>query len=344
LKYILNEEGKLNVGDGSNTYQFFVKDHLGNTRLSVRETGEVEEINHYYPFGMRMAMANSKTDADQKYLYNGKELQEETDWLDYGARMYDHALGRWHVVDPLAEKYSSLSSYVYALNNPISFIDPDGRDPIDPRTGRSMRINLYRDGVSYVNSEKHNPDNVLKERVGFTSWARRRQRAAPDGGFSGGVQNKHKSSYDETSSAAISELENNVFSYSENLDASAPDDYLWNNAAESGTYTFLNSAYSESEVFHMDENSFNVTEVTDNMISKVANLTRGENGEFNISSVTTFDVTSGDVQERQEKTWWGGTKTVKYKVLTVTETTQNYKGNRTNGDPTKRTYNVEQIL
>ncbi|WP_321515087.1 hypothetical protein [Marinifilum fragile] len=85
LKYILNDEGKLNVRTGSNTYQFFVKDHLGNTCLLVRESIVVEELNHYYPFGMRMNMADSKTDADQKYLYNGKELQEEADWLYYAS-------------------------------------------------------------------------------------------------------------------------------------------------------------------------------------------------------------------------------------------------------------------
>ena len=123
LKYILNDEGKLNVGDVSNTYQFFVKDHLGNTRLSVRENGTVEEINHYYPFGMRMAMTNTKSDADQKYLYNGKELQDETDWLDYGARMYDAQIGRWHTTDPM-EQYDS--PYVYVGNNPIAFNDPTG--------------------------------------------------------------------------------------------------------------------------------------------------------------------------------------------------------------------------
>ncbi|MCT4602052.1 MAG: RHS repeat-associated core domain-containing protein [Marinifilum sp.] len=127
LEYILNEEGKLNIGTGSNTYQFFVKDHLGNTRLSLNEDGAVEEVNHYYPFGMRMAMANSKEDATQKYRYNGKELQDETEWLDYGARMYDPSLGKWHTIDPLAENYLSHSPYNYCINNPVRFIDPDGR-------------------------------------------------------------------------------------------------------------------------------------------------------------------------------------------------------------------------
>jgi RHS repeat-associated protein len=65
------------------------------------------------------------------YLYNGKELQDETQWYDYGARMYDPWLGRWNHVDPLAGEYMQYSPYHYVYNNPINYIDPDGRQ-IDP--------------------------------------------------------------------------------------------------------------------------------------------------------------------------------------------------------------------
>ncbi len=69
------------------------------------------------------------------YLYNGKELQEDfdLDWYslsrlfgNYGARMYDAQLGRWHVPDPMAEKYYGWSTYQYVRNNPIIRIDPNG--------------------------------------------------------------------------------------------------------------------------------------------------------------------------------------------------------------------------
>jgi RHS repeat-associated protein len=69
-----------------------------------------------------------------RYRYNGKEEQsslypasygDQVSYIDYGARHYDPAIGRWLSVDPLAEKYYSISPYAFCNNNPVNFVDPD---------------------------------------------------------------------------------------------------------------------------------------------------------------------------------------------------------------------------
>ncbi len=83
----------------------------------------------YFPFGE--TFIEERTDAEYtSYLYNGKELDEETGLYYYGARYYDPKSSIWISVDPLAEKYTSISPYAYVANNPINAIDPDGRDII----------------------------------------------------------------------------------------------------------------------------------------------------------------------------------------------------------------------
>ena len=135
LKFFPTSEGFYDFENNEYIYQY--KDHLGNGRLSFKREGNqpiVTDSNDFYPFGMSF-VRNSEEDAHfgtgsyYNYKYNGKELQE-TGMYDYGARFYMPDIGRWGVVDPLAEKMRRHSPYNYAFNNPIYFIDPDGREGV----------------------------------------------------------------------------------------------------------------------------------------------------------------------------------------------------------------------
>ncbi|GEJ45537.1 hypothetical protein CRS_21450 [Chryseobacterium sp. ON_d1] len=133
LKFVPTSEGYYNFEN--NKYIYSYTDHLGNVRLSYFKnaggSAEALEENNYYPFGLKHLGYNTiGFNPSYNYQYNGKELQKETGWNDYGARMYMSDIGRWGVIDPLAETSRRFSPYAYALNNPVSFIDPDGRKAV----------------------------------------------------------------------------------------------------------------------------------------------------------------------------------------------------------------------
>jgi RHS repeat-associated protein len=90
----------------------------------------VVEMTDFYPGGLKMMTASRAGLNAQNYLYNGKEQINDLsiDWYDYGARMLMPEIGRWGVVDPLAENSLNWSPYDYVVDNPIGNIDPDGMD------------------------------------------------------------------------------------------------------------------------------------------------------------------------------------------------------------------------
>ena len=95
----------------NNVYHFYLADHLGNNRVVAKADGTVIQKNHYYPFGMAFAEGAVSEQGKQPYKYNSKELDQMhgLNLYDYSARYYDSNLGRFTSVDPLAEKYYSIS-------------------------------------------------------------------------------------------------------------------------------------------------------------------------------------------------------------------------------------------
>ena len=105
---------------------YYHSDHLGSTGYVTDRDGKVSQFVAYLPFGESLYEEHSNT-KDMPYLFNGKERDEETGLYYYGARYYDPWSAVWAGVDPMWAKYLFVSPFVYCANNPIIYIDPDGR-------------------------------------------------------------------------------------------------------------------------------------------------------------------------------------------------------------------------
>jgi len=112
--------------DCPNVLYFFHPDHIGSSTFLTDEAGNPYQFILYLPFGE--SMAEQKAGGySTKYRFTGKEVDEETGLYYFGARYYDPRISLWYGVDPLTEKYFDYSPFTYTANNPIKYIDPDGR-------------------------------------------------------------------------------------------------------------------------------------------------------------------------------------------------------------------------
>ncbi|MDX2248698.1 MAG: RHS repeat-associated core domain-containing protein [Bacteroidia bacterium] len=141
IQFFAHEEGRVRRAGNELVYEWFLKDHLGNVQVMFADmdgngavspdpvNGEVLQVDHYYPFGLRMAGLSLVPGVKNSYLFTGKETQDELSlgWIDFGARMYDAAAGRWNGVDALGEEYVAISSYVFVANNPLNHVEIDGQ-------------------------------------------------------------------------------------------------------------------------------------------------------------------------------------------------------------------------
>ncbi|MHA1280611.1 MAG: RHS repeat-associated core domain-containing protein, partial [Candidatus Helarchaeota archaeon] len=124
--YLYAGDDRIATIDENGNLYYYLKDHLGTTRMTIRDNGTVYgRYYRYYAFG---ETESEQITLNQDYKYTGKPFDSELglDIYYYGARYYNPHLGRWLAVDPLHDKYPSLSPYVYCSDNPMKYVDPDG--------------------------------------------------------------------------------------------------------------------------------------------------------------------------------------------------------------------------
>ena len=164
--------GYVDLASGNSARRHFVRDHLGSIRAVVDDAGTVLETDDYYPLGGPLPTGSNTTLQPEKY--QGKEWNPAASFnvYDFGARLYDPALGRWLSQDSMAEKYYLHSPYLFCAGNPMIYIDPMGtsQSPIFNERGEFLGVDdagfdgaplfmlstEFYDGISHLEALKRN--------------------------------------------------------------------------------------------------------------------------------------------------------------------------------------------
>ena len=180
LDYISMNEGRITQPTtGTFQYEYFLKDHLSNTRTvfadgnndGVLADNEVLQETHYYPYGMSIGDLAVDRGTDNKIKFGGKEFQDDDlngvslALYDYDSRFRMDDIPVFTTIDPLAEQFYDWSPYVYALDNPIRFIDPDGQAPQDPNNpiGQKKTTNPTSKAIMIANAKGQAASNIKRE-------------------------------------------------------------------------------------------------------------------------------------------------------------------------------------
>jgi len=145
-------------------------DHLGSASWVTDADGKAVQHLHYLPWGENFVDQRSTT-WNAMYTFSAKEKDSETGYSYFGSRYYNSDLSIWLSVDPMADKYPSLSPYVYCANNPVKLVDPNGEDWYENENGQILwDDNVTKDsklspGCTYIGAE----DNDIVNHYGFQS-------------------------------------------------------------------------------------------------------------------------------------------------------------------------------
>ena len=227
----------------------YVKDYQGNVRAVIGHAGNLLEVNNYYPYGALMGGGTVGSNASvQPYKYGTKELDRQNglDLYDFEARLHDPLLPRFTTMDPMAEKYYSVSPYAYCAGNPIKFVDPNGMD-------YGLRIN-EQDKAITIEANYY----VYKEDVAIL------EKAVAFWNSKSGIYNDYNVSFklsvvvvDESKETGVSSLEQlankdligNSYYAEENLD-SGKEGITRTGQTEGGKYVKTDASFGYSTVAH----------------------------------------------------------------------------------------------
>ena len=141
-------------GSEADLIYFFHKDHLGSsTQISDISANIIHHVE-YMPYGE--TFVEQRSNWGTNYKFNGKELDEETGYYYYGARYYNQDISIWLSIDPLSDKYPSMSPYMYCAGNPVILVDPDGREwriTSKKENGKTEK-HTYKPGESYLGNNE----------------------------------------------------------------------------------------------------------------------------------------------------------------------------------------------
>ena len=179
LTKVLTPEGYVDYATPGKPYCYFRKDHLGSIRevdIYLGNDRKVVQKTQYYPSGT--PFLESFKAGEQPYKFTGKEMitMHGLNWQDYGARWLDNVRLQWTSVDPLAEKYYSISPYAYCAGNPVNRIDPDGMSwgvTIEQRDGGNPPMNYQLREVTVIGHNDSNNNSNSSSSVQFIYNANR---------------------------------------------------------------------------------------------------------------------------------------------------------------------------
>ena len=152
---------------------FYHSDHLGSTSYITDDHANITQYDAYLPYGELLVDEHSSSE-DLPYKFNGKQFDEETGLYYYGARYMDPKISMWLGVDPLMEKYPNVTGYCYTMDNPIKFIDPNGKETyvIKNKTGTYTVVggilNNNR-GIYIASKDKSGKYTIKGEMIGIST-------------------------------------------------------------------------------------------------------------------------------------------------------------------------------